>query len=158
MNYQLLIVFIILNVVNVIIQTVKSIATIKCGKWGAALVNALAYGLYTYVIVYTVCDLPLLLKAVVVATANLIGVYIVKLIEEKARKDRLWKIEVACPSAYWDEIIGLLKEGGIPHNYTRVGKWYMFNCYCMTQQDTQYVKDIALKRECKISAYESKTL
>ena len=45
MNTELLITFIILNIVNVIIQTVKSIATIKCGKGCAAAVNAIAYGL-----------------------------------------------------------------------------------------------------------------
>ena len=45
---KLLILFIVMNILNVIIQTIKSIATIKCGKTVAALVNALAYGLYTY--------------------------------------------------------------------------------------------------------------
>ena len=32
MNTKLLILFIALNIVNVIIQTVKSLATVKCGK------------------------------------------------------------------------------------------------------------------------------
>ena len=59
MNTKLLILFIALNIVNVIIQTVKSLATVKCGKTVAAIVNAVAYGLYTVVVVYTVCDLPL---------------------------------------------------------------------------------------------------
>ena len=70
--------FIILNVVNVIIQTVKSIATVKCGKGMAAIVNAVAYGLYTVVLVYTVCELPLGLKAAIVALCNLVGVWVVK--------------------------------------------------------------------------------
>lgn len=158
MNYQLLIIFIVLNVANVIIQTVKSIATIKCGKWGAALTNAVAYGLYTVVLVYMVCDLPTYLKALIVALANLIGVYVVKLFEEKARKDKLWKVEVACPSVHQNDLAKYLTEYKIPFNYNRVGKWYMFNCYCMTQEQTRIVKDLAIKRECKISAYESKTL
>ena len=83
MNKELLIVFIVLNIVNVVIQTVKSLATVKCGKTVAAIVNAVAYGLYTVVVVYTVCDLPLWLKVVVVGVANLIGVYVVKYFEEK---------------------------------------------------------------------------
>ncbi len=37
MDTQLLIIFIVLNILNVIIQTVKSIATVKCGKAVAAL-------------------------------------------------------------------------------------------------------------------------
>ena len=48
---NLLATFIILNVVNVLIQTVKSICTVKCGKVVASIVNALAYGLYTYVVI-----------------------------------------------------------------------------------------------------------
>jgi len=45
MNTTLILTFIILNIVNVILQTCKSLATVKCGKFGAALVNAVAYGL-----------------------------------------------------------------------------------------------------------------
>ena len=56
-------------------------------KTAAALVNALAYGLYTIVIVYTNADMNLWVKVVIVALANLIGVYVVKFIEEKKRKD-----------------------------------------------------------------------
>ena len=51
MNTELLIIFIVLNIVNVVIQTVKSLATVKCGKTVAAIVNAVAYGLYTVVVV-----------------------------------------------------------------------------------------------------------
>ena len=98
MNEKLFITFVILNIVNVIIQTVKSLATVKCGKTVASIVNAIAYGLYTVVVVYTVCDLPLWLKVVVVGVANLIGVYVVKFIEEKSRKDKLWKIECTVPN------------------------------------------------------------
>ena len=50
---KLLALFVVMNVLNVIIQTIKSIATIKCGKTVASLVNAIAYGLYTYVIFFT---------------------------------------------------------------------------------------------------------
>ena len=46
---QILIIFILANTLNVIIQTVKSLCTIKCGKFVAALINALAYGFYTYI-------------------------------------------------------------------------------------------------------------
>ena len=104
MNEKLFITFVILNIVNVIIQTIKSLATVKCGKTVASIVNAVAYGLYTVVVVYTVCDLPLWLKVVVVGVANLIGVYVVKLIEEKSRKDKLWKIEATFEKEYLDSI------------------------------------------------------
>ena len=88
---ELLGTFIIFNIINVVIQTIKSICTIKCNKWIAAIVNAIAYGLYTYIVVLTVCELPLWIKIFTVAGANLIGVFLVKYFEEKKRKDKLWK-------------------------------------------------------------------
>ena len=155
MSVKLLIVFIILNIANVVIQTVKSIATIKCGKWGASIVNALAYGLYTYVIIYTVCELPIHLKALIVAAANLIGVYVVKYFEEKSRKDKMWKVEVAVLNRWANSVHFDLKD--VPHNYNELGQYTVFNFYCNTPKDTQKVKDIVMQYpDTKISAYESK--
>ena len=158
MNTKLLIIFIIMNILNVIIQTVKSIATIKCGKGTAAIVNAIAYGLYTYIVVLMVCELPLLLKCVIVGGANLIGVWLVKFFEEKGRKDKMWKLELAIPKQYGVAVNTRLNEKDIPHNYTVVGKWIMFNCYCATQEDTHNAKMICKKYNGKMSAYESKYL
>lgn len=159
MNWTLFWTFVILNVVNVIIQTVKSIATIKCGKLTAAVVNAIAYGLYTVVVVYTVCELSLWLKVVVVALTNLLGVYIVKLIEEKSRKDKLWLVQMTIPSNETLELHDALREVDIPHNFIEnVGKYSLFNVYCNTQQDSIVVKAICDEYGAKYFVSESKIL
>ena len=159
MNTQLLVIFIALNILNVIIQTVKSIATVKCGKAVAALTNAIAYGLYTVVTVYMMCELSLGLKALIVALCNLIGVYVVKLAEEKARKDKLWKIEMAIPNTVnVYDIKRRIENCGVSYNYIEVGKWLMFNCYCEKQKQTSAMVAIAKEYNGKISAYESKNL
>ena len=157
---QMLIIFIVLTILNVVIQTIKSIATIKCGKWVAALVNAVAYGLYTYVIFFTSCEgLDLHAKALITAFANLVGVYVVKWAEEKARKDKLWKVEATVfdPNTFpvWNE----LQEANIPCNYIpRIGKWSVFNIYCETKEQSQKAKEILNKYEAKYFVSESKTL
>ena len=159
MDSKLLILFITLNVVNVIIQTVKSIATIKCGKTLAALINAIAYGLYTVVVVYTVCDLPLWLKVVVVGVANLVGVYVVKFFEEKSRRDRLWKIEATIYEPYTESLHKALKRANIPHNYIeKVGKYSIFNVYCETQRESKQAKEILDYHKAKYFVSESKIL
>lgn len=162
MDYQLLIIFIVLNIVNVIIQTVKSIATIKCGKTAAALVNAVAYGLYTVVVVYTVCDLPLWLKVVVVGLCNLVGVFCVKWGEEKSRKDKLWKVEATIPNqgiyAEDDDCLIELRNANIPMNYIDINKYILINCYCATQAESKVVKEILDKYNAKYFVSESKTL
>lgn len=154
---KLLILFIILNIVNVILQTIRSICTIKCSKLVASLVNALAYGLYTIVLVYTMCDLPLFVKAIVVALCNFVGVYVVKLIEEKARKDKLWKIEVTVPYKQIDKVITTLED--IPYNSWSINSSYtLFNFYCATQAESQKVKDIVKYLGAKYFVSETKTL
>jgi hypothetical protein len=159
MNWNLFWIFVILNVVNVIIQTVKAIATIKCSKMTAAVVNAAAYGLYTIVLVYMVCDLPLWLKATVVAVANLVGVYVVKYLEEKKRKDRLWKVEATIPSAFTDTLHYDLKIRNIPHNYIQnVGQYTVFNIYCKTQKQSAIAKVLLNQCNAKYFVSESKVL
>ena len=156
---KLLILFVVMNVVNVVIQTIKSIATIKCGKVAAALINALAYGLYTYIIVLTNCDLPMLAKCLIVASANFVGVWVVKYFEEKARKDKLWKVEATVPTAEdAKEIIGLLARAGISYNYIDINRYVLINCYCATQKQSCGVKSILDAYDAKYFVSESKSL
>lgn len=157
---SLLLVFIILNVVNVILQTIKSLCTVKCGKGVAALVNAIAYGLYTVVIIYTVCDLPLVTKAIVVALCNLIGVYVVKLLEEKAHRDKIWKIELTVPNGKYEDFIELLNATDIPYSEIteNTDKYTIFNIYCATQNQSLAIKEIVKKYNVKYFVSETKTL
>lgn len=158
MDNRLLITFIALNIVNVIIQTVKSLATVKCGKSVAALVNAVAYGLYTVVLVYTVCDLPLWLKVIVVGLCNLVGVFVVKWAEEKARKDKLWKVEATIPKEDFEinkELLGLMK---VPHNYIDIEKYVILNFYCTTGKQSETVKSLLNEMNAKYFVSESKIL
>ena len=159
MDTKLLIIFIVLNIFNVIIQTVKSIATVRCGKTVAAVINAVAYGLYTIVTVYMLCELDLWLKAVIVAVANLIGVYVVKLLEEKARKDKLWKVEATVYQPYTESLHEDLKNAEIPHNYIEgLGKYSVFNIYCETQKESTKAKAILDRNKAKYFVSETKNL
>ena len=157
---KLLIIFIVFNALNVVIQTVKSLATIKCGKWLSAIINAIAYGLYTYIVVLTVCDLPLWQKMLVVALCNFVGVFVVKWAEEKMRKDRLWKIE--CTFVYKENFLRNLKVlaevNKVPYNYVNLNKYYAVNFYCATKKESQMVKEFIEKFNGKYFVSESKNL
>ena len=154
-----IILFIILNIANVIIQTIKSIVTIKCGKTIASIVSAVAYGLYTYVVIFTAVDgINIHLKALITAGANLVGVFVVKLIEEKKAKDKLWKVELAVPCDKLDIADRLIADSKIPYNVMLVGDWVMFNAYCETKADTHKMSEVAKMVGGKISAYESKAV
>ena len=148
--------FIIANILNVIIQTIKSIATVKCGKVSASIINALAYGFYTYIIVLTMCDLPLMTKALVVAVCNLVGVYVVKLVEEKARKDKLWIVKMTIPHKNAEEVKNALEQTEIPFSYVDIQKYVVFDTYCYTQKDTAKVEEICKANKGKMFATENR--
>jgi uncharacterized protein YebE (UPF0316 family) len=159
MDIKLLIIFIVLNIFNVIIQTIKSIATVKCDKVVAAIVNAIAYGLYTVVTVFMLCDLPLAWKAFIVAMCNLVGVYAVKALEEKARKDKLWKVEATVSAQYAERLHNELSVVKLSHNYIdKIGKYVIFNVYCETQADSIEAKKLLDYYHAKYFVSESKIL
>ena len=154
-----LLAFIVLNVLNVIIQTIKSIATIKCGACSAAAINASAYGLYTVVVVYMNADgLGILWKAIIIGLANLIGVYVVKLVESRSRKDKLWKVEATIDRVKSSEMQEVLTKLGIPHHYIHAGQHTVFSCYCENKRQSETVRGVLEEYNAKYFVSESKTL
>ena len=150
--------FALCTAVNVILSTIKSILTVKGGKLSASFINALTYGFYSYVIVLTSADgMPIWLKMAITAVCNFIGVYLVKWIEEKARKDKLWKVELTVPTKYTNTIDFDLHD--VPHSYIKLSdKHTLFNFYCATQKESAKVKAIANQYEAKYFVAESKNL
>lgn len=161
---KLLLIFILLNTVNVILSTIRSLCTVKCGKWIASFMNALCYGIYTIVIVYTMCELPLWLKALIVALCNLIGVFIVKLIEEIKRKDKIWRIEVTAQTTDVFSIISELANIGVTGCnivqplYINNNDIQILNIYSKNQKQSKEVKEILKKYNVKYFVTESKIL
>lgn len=154
----MLVSFIFFNILNVVIQTAKSIVTIKCNKWVAAVVNAVAYGLYTYIVVLTASDINLWFKIITVALANLVGVFIVKWVEEKKRKEMLWKVEFTIKKELLENVKTLLILAKIPHSYIEIGKNVIVNAYCATSKESESVKEIIKKYNAKYFVSETKIL
>lgn len=149
-----ILIFTIATIVNVTISTIRSLTTIKCGKWISATTNALCYGFYPLIVMLTAKGtVDIIINMLITAVANFVCVWIIKLVEEKARKDKMWKVEVAIPIIDTIEFHHLLT---VPHNYMQVGSWTMFNCYCDTQADTKAVTELAKQYGGKVSAYETK--
>ena len=153
---KIIIIFALATLINVLLSTIRSITTIKSNKWIAGLVNAISYGFYTWLVVLTVADFNLWIKVGITAIANFIGVWIIKFIEEKARKDKMWRIDLAIPTDERDFAHHRLAD--IPHNFVECGSWTMFNCYCATQTETAKVKQLGVALGGKYSAYESKQM
>ena len=144
-------IFVILSIINVIVGTAKSIMTVKSGKALAATINAISYGFYTGLIVYTVAPFPLWEKVLIISATNFIGVYIVKAIEERVRKDKLWKVELTIPFEFLDDLVKELEQNNISYNYMTISdnEHIIFNIYCPTQNESALVKEIVQKYGAK---------
>lgn len=149
--------FALCTAVNVILSTIKSILTVNGGKISASLINAITYGFYSYVIVLTSADgMPIWLKMAITAVCNFIGVYFVKWIEEKARKDKIWQLSITIPQKYIEALHHDYTRVDLPHNYIDVSKWGIFTVYCETQKDTIKALEIAKQYDAKCFATENK--
>ena len=153
---DLLIIFILLSIVNVIFSTIKSIVTIKSGPWIASIISALYYGYYNIVLIYTVADFPLWQKVAVTAGCNLVGVFIVKYGEVKARKDKLWLVKITVPANNFSALYEEIACKDIPFTYYNLQKYYVLDCYCEKQEDTAFVTTLCQNYHGKMFASENK--
>lgn len=152
---KLIIIFIVLSIINVVFSTIRSIVTIKGGKATASLISGGYFAFYNIMLLYTVADFPMWQKCVITFVCNVIGVWLVKWLEEKARKDKLWKIEATFSIEDLEEIDN---STGISHSYIEVGRHVIFNFYAENQRQSAIVKDIIKKYNGKYFVSESKVL
>lgn len=162
---SLLLIFIGVTITNVTTYTLKSIITIKGSKLSAALINAVNSAVYMLLIIYTVSDLPMWVKIIVTVLCNFIGVYIIKLLEEKTQKDKLWKVEATIKLYDKDQIINQLRFYGLPCSYfpitnpnAQLGERMEINIYCKTQKESKQAKEILDAYDTNYFVAESKTL
>ena len=112
-----MIIFIVVQFINVVISTFKSVLTIKGNKFTAALVNSISY---TFGAVITKLITEQSFEVVIVVTffANLIGVFIAKWILEKREPVKLWVYQVTIRDSEIKEIQDQLLKRNI--KYTAV--------------------------------------
>ena len=153
-----IIIFALATIVNVTLSTIRSICTIKCGKWLSAISNAVCYGFYPLIVMLTAKGtVDIIVNMAITGIANFICVWAIKYVEEKARKDQLWKVEATIPAKYTNAVHFDLKD--VPHSYIEgIGNYTIFNFYCATQKDSTKVKEIINQYEAKYFVSESKNL
>ena len=158
MNYEFLMVFIGLSIINVVFSTIRSIVTINGGKFTASLISGGYFAFYNIMMIYTVADFPMWQKCVITFVCNVIGVYLVKWGEEKSKKDKLWKVEATIGKEDFENNKDLLNLFKVPHNYIDIGKYVILNFYCATGKQSGTVKSLLDEMNAKYFVSESKTL
>lgn len=148
-------IFFLMQFINVVLSTMKTILTVKANKHVAMLINTVTYTFYSGV-VKLLTEQPMVIVLAVTFLTNMIGVYLALYILEKTRKDVLWKVEVTVKNEVAEELHNRMTD--VPHSYIEVGKNTLFNFYCDTQKESAKVKEIVKHYNAKYFVAESKAL
>lgn len=137
-----LVVFIVIQFLNVIISTIKSILTVKGGKATAALINAVSY---TFGAVVTKLLTQQSFGVVICVTllTNIIGVYLAKAILEKFQKEKLWTIMTTCKVEDKDSIEKEFRRRDIKYvSFLAENNRYFINIFSHSRAESALIKEI----------------
>lgn len=150
--------FVILNFVNVLINTARSLTTIKGGKWIASLMNAICYGYYTVIIVITATyEIPLVLKIIAVAIVNFIGVFTIKFCEEKIQKEKLWVYNIIGINTEIEEKIRTFLDNTNVKYYSEEldNNYWTMTIFSETQKESVLINSVLSNYSVKFYAVET---
>lgn len=154
---QFIIFFFIIQLINVVLNTLRTCITASGKKFLATIVTSICYGFYTIVIVYTAGDMNLWVKVIITIITNLIGVYASMTFLEKIRKDKLWEIVATIPTLYSQKIIEILDKENISYssifdNNNRL----ILHIYSPNQKTSMRIKEILNNHSAKYIVHEEK--
>lgn len=155
---QYIIVFFICQLINVALNTIKTIIMHKEQKISSSLINAITYGFYTIIVVMTASALPLLITIIITIVTNLIGVYTSMLVLEKLKKDSLW--EIVATVKYNKTRLGCMAFELNQHKikFNMVDTWdkseTIFHIYSENQKQSVIIKNLLDKYGAKYIVHQ----
>lgn len=151
--------FFLLQLINVILSTMRSILTINAKPSVAALFNACSYTFYN-VIVKLITSQDMAVIMVVTFLTNLLGVYIAKFILNKMTKDKLWiyNATIKGKNISIDTIIEMLKVAKIDYLYNTIKQdsLYSLQIFAPSQKESKLIREILNTYNIKYYATEAK--
>lgn len=137
---NVVIVFCICSLVNVILSTLKTLIMVNAGRGSAIIINAVCYGFYTLV-VKQLGAVDYITAVVVTVLANIIGVWISYKVMDLFKKDKLWRITVTLKNKQaLDECVKNLEKYNI--GFTPIEKTNSIDIYSYNQKESLIIKNI----------------
>lgn len=151
---KIIFIFILVQLLSVIIGTAKTIVTVNGRKLSAAGVNALNSGVATMITFLTAtADFSAVMKVIIAILITFVGVYVVKLIEEKNKKERLWiyTCTINRDINLIHKLEKLLKDADIKllYNEIKEDELYSLQIFGYTKEDSSVIKAILDKYKIK---------
>lgn len=144
------------SIINVILNTIKSIVTVKGSTRAAAIINAVTFGFYT-IVVKQISDFDLIVTVPITVFANLLGVYLAKWILHFFQKDKLWRISCTIPfkkGVDTDSITTKLNGYCIEYNLIPYDGGHIIDIFSKTQGESELIKEIITTNNIKYTIIE----
>lgn len=152
-----IILFFVCQLINVALNTAKSIIMHKEEKISSTLINAITYGFYTIIVVMTASELPLWITIMITVITNIIGVYVSMLILEKFKKDKLWEINATIDKEESKHLATMLDLNKIAYTELQASNGKMvFNIYSHNQKESKWIKYYLDSGNAKYIVHEEK--
>ena len=144
---NVVIVFCICSLINVILSTLKTLIMVNAGRGSAIIINAICYGFYTLV-VKQLGAVNYVTAVVVTILANIVGVWISYKIMDLFKKDKLWRITVTLKNKKaLEECKTNLEKYNI--GFTPIEKTNSIDIYSYNQKESLIVKNILANYDYK---------
>lgn len=150
-------IFVLLNLINVILGTMRSILTVKASPTVAMLINTISFTFYSGIVKLTTSQ-SMIIVLVTTALTNVIGVYVAKWLISLSQKDKLWVIEVTTNKYNLKKICQDLQCLKIQYSIFDImnSEFINLKLYSYTQNDSRRIKKILSQYNIKYNITETK--
>ena len=152
-----IVLFIILQIVNVILSTIKSIVLSKGYKWGTIISNTIYFGVYTAVLKQLALIDDMFLLVTITMIANFFGTWLGFDILDRIRKADLWIIKTVVKIDRIKDYKAALNEAGIKYiSYqTTWDECTAVDIFSENRTQSKTIKKILEQFDAKYSVYVS---
>ena len=138
-----IIIFFILQSINVVLSTMKSLVMIRSNnRHLSAMVNAVQYGFYA-IVIKQIANLGLEITVIITIITNFLGVYISYYIMSFIQKERVWMIKTQpLKEKETNHIIEKLNECNIAFNVMEIRGKQMFEIYSYSSRESEDIRKV----------------
>lgn len=149
-------IFIAIQLVNVILSTIKSIVTVNGSRMSASVINAISYT-FGAVITKLLTEQSFEVAIVVTFITNIVGVWLGKYIIDKRQPERLWTVNATVRSKEKQALEDKLKSRGIqfillPAENDR----YLYTIFARSKAESSLLQEILSGFDVKYSIIVSR--
>lgn len=149
------IVFALIQIVNVVLSTVRSILTVNGSKLTAALVSSISYTIGA-VTTKMLTEQAFDIVVIVTFITNLFGVYLAKLILEKTKKEKIWTVSATLRTENKDIVESALLKRGVQFTMCpAVNDRFLINIFSYSRGESAIVKEIMNENNTKFTITEN---